>query len=411
MSAVNSGPQIIKNGLVLDLDSGNRKSYTPNRFQSLGTGLITENVTFALQGTGTFQRIANGTIIGGYKVKPNDVVYSYVLGVNGCHYHGNTTPIPSGVYATFSFDYLVTGATNYPSTNYLANFENYGGGALGGSVAAPNSSQDIWQRLTFTSGPTTSSGTQAMFLYPGACGSTRLADSGTLYYKNPKVEFTNVDTGNSTFSSTSNISLWYDLSGNKYNATLVNSPLFTTNNAGIMNWSSNSTQYATVNMNSTLRVSNITQEVWVNLSNITNTQVFIGCQYGTSTDNSFALWFSGGSFYFGVNTGGTFYYTSSSSASVGVWYHLVHTYNGGTQYLYINGVLASTYNSSASGNITYNTSNTLLAIAGDWNGPGYDSGMNVTLDGKMPIVRIYNRALSAAEVLQNYQATRKRFGV
>ena len=194
MSTVNNGPQIVRSGLVLNLDAGNGKSYSTNRFQSLGSGTITENVTFAINGDGTFQRVAYGTVIGGYTVRPNDVVYSYVLGVNGCHYHGNVAPIPSGVYVTFSFDYLVTGATNYPSTStLLADIEIYGGSALYGNVVAANSLQNVWQRASFTAGPTSAVGTQAMFLYPGGCG-TRLADSGTIYYRNPKVEWTNVDT-------------------------------------------------------------------------------------------------------------------------------------------------------------------------------------------------------------------------
>jgi hypothetical protein len=233
MSTLNNGPQIIQNGLVLNLDAGNSDSYSTNRFQSLGSGTVTENVNFALQSVAGFQRIAFGTVIGGYTIKPTDVVYSYALGTNACHFHGNTAPIPSGVYATFSVDYLVTGATNYPSTNFLINFENYGGGALGGSAGVANSVQNVWQRATFTSGPTSSAGSQAMFLYPGGCG-TRLADSGTIYFRNPKVEWTNVDTGNSTFSSTSNISIWYDLSVNANNCTLVNGPSSNYINKGVI---------------------------------------------------------------------------------------------------------------------------------------------------------------------------------
>ena len=139
MSTVNNGPQIVRSGLVLDLDAGNGKSYSINRFQALGSGTVTENVTFAINGTGTFQRVAFGTVIGGYTVRPNDVVYSYALGVLGCHYHGNSAPIPAGSYATFSFDYLVTGATTYPIADYLANFE----GVASGAIATANSLQNI----------------------------------------------------------------------------------------------------------------------------------------------------------------------------------------------------------------------------------------------------------------------------
>ena len=200
------------------------------------------------------------------------------------------------------------------------------------------------------------------------------------------------------------------MSGNSFNATLINSPTYTSDNGGVLNWASASSQYATVPMSSTLRVASITEEVWVYLSG-TADQVFIGSQYGTGSNNSFALWLSGGTFYFGVNTGGSFYNSASSAASTSTWYHLVHTYNATTQYLYINGVLTTTFNSAASGNISYNASNTLLAIGADFNGTGYNVGPSVYTNGKMPVVRIYNIALSAAQVLQNYNATKGRFGL
>ena len=219
----------------------------------------------------------------------------------------------------------------------------------------------------------------------------------------------NLDAGNN-YSYAGAGTTWIDVSGNSNNGTLINSPTYSSDNSGVLNWASVSSQYATVAMNSGLRVTNITQEVWVFL-NSTADQVFIGMQYGTGSNNSFALWVSGGTFYFGVNTGGTFYQSASSTPSTSTWYHLVHTYNGTTQYLYINGVLATTYNSAASGNMTYDTSNTLLAIGADFNGTGYNTGPTLFVNGKMPIVKIYNIALSAAQVLQNYNATKGRFGL
>ena len=219
----------------------------------------------------------------------------------------------------------------------------------------------------------------------------------------------NLDAGN-PYSYAGSGTTWYDTSGNSFNATLINSPTYTSDNGGVLNWASANSQYATVPMSSTLRVASITQEVWVYLSG-TADQVFIGSQYGTSSNNSFAIWVQSGAFAFGVNTGGNFYYSTISTVSTGVWYHLTHTYNGTTQLFYINGVLAATFNSAASGNISYDTSNTLLAIGADFNGTGYNVGPSVYTNGKMPVVRIYNIALSAAQVLQNYNATKGKFGL
>ena len=405
MSTVNNGPQIVRSGLVLNLDAGNGKSYSTNRFQSLGSGTVTENVTFAINGDGTFQRVAYGTVIGGYTIRPNDVVYSYVLGANGCHYHGHTAPIPSGVYATFSFDYLVTGATNYPSTStLLADIENYGGSALYGNVVAANSLQNVWQRASFTVGPTSAAGTQAMFLYPGGCG-TRLADSGTIYFRNPKVEWTNVDTGNSTFSSTSNIGLWYDLSGNGYNGTL-NGPTSNVSNKGNILFDG-SDDYVIGNTPSGLNLSQpCTVNVWVyfNNFNVINPRIIEvqdssysiqiirdGASTRLATKNS--------NFQSGTNS--TTWFVPSTS----IWYNISVVWDpyASSTTLYLNSVLQSSVGSTPVG--AGNQTNKYVI------GRRSDFVATTELNGNVAQVSIYNRALSAVEVSQNYQATKTRFGL
>ena len=397
MSTVNNGPQIVRNGLVLNLDAGNGKSYSTNRFQALGSGTVTANVAFAINGDGTFQRVAYGTVIGGYTIRPNDVVYSYVLGANGCHYHGHTAPIPSGVYATFSFDYLVTGATNYLSTStLLADIENYGGSALYGNVVAANSLQNVWQRASFTVGPTSAAGTQAMFLYPGGCG-TRLADSGTIYFRNPKVEWTNVDTGNSTFSSTSNISIWYDLSGNGYNGTL-NGPTSNVSNKGNILFNGSS-DYVTGIGSSIVPTSTApyTVSVW--------------CYRNTNSGYSelLAQWTSansGNSFFFGFDSSAVRFtdnwnpITVAGAGNTNVWMNLVGVYTVSNAYIYLNGVLAATRGSG----FTYTgTGPLIIGKQGELNGEYFD--------GRISNVLIYNRALTASEISQNYETTKTRFGL
>ena len=408
MSTVNNGPQIVRNGLVLDLDAGNGKSYSTNRFQALGSGTVTANVTFAINGDGTFQRVAYGTVIGGYTVRPNDVVYSYVLGVTGCHYHGNVAPIPAGSYATFSVDYLITGATNiatsYPNGVVLV-YENYGGSALGGSTSIANNYQNIWQRVTLINGPTAGVGTQAMFLYPGFCAPGKLADSGTIYFRNPKVEWTNVDTGNSTFSSTSNIGLWYDLSGNGYNGTL-NGPTSNVSNKGNLLFDG-SDDYVIGNTPSGLNLSQpCTVNVWVyfNNFNVINPRIIEvqdssysiqiirdGASTRLATKNS--------NFQSGTNS--TTWFVPSTS----IWYNISVVWDpyASSTTLYLNSVLQSSVGSTPVG--AGNQTNKYVI------GRRSDFVATTELNGNVAQVSIYNRALSAAEVSQNYQATKSRFGL
>jgi hypothetical protein len=329
----------------------------------------------------------------------------------------NGTTYPESPNATLSLNEW----TNIVGTYDLANIKIYKNGVFVGQTAHTSAISYASANTTLTigrddpvAGRYMNANYGSVLIYSRALSAVEVAQN----YEAQKSKFANtivqqglvlnLDAGN-PYSYAGAGAVWYDVSGNSFNATLINSPTYTSDNGGVLNWASANSQYATVPMSSTLRVANITQEAWVYLSG-TADQVFIGSQYGTSSNNSFALWLQSGTFYFGVNTGGTFYTAASSASSTSTWYHLIHTYNGTTQYLYINGVLVTTNNSAASGNISYDTSNTLLAIGADFNGTGYNVGPSVYTNGKMPVVRIYNIALSAAQVLQNYNATKGKFG-
>jgi hypothetical protein len=403
MSTVNNGPQIVRSGLVLNLDAGNGKSYSTNRFQSLGSGTITENVTFAINGTGTFQRVASGTVIGGYTIRPNDVVYSYALGVTGCHYHGNVAPIPTGAYLTFSCDYLVTGATTYPINNQLFAVENYGGSALAAAIGVSNSSQNIWQRVTFTVGPTSAVGTQAMFLYPGGCASGRLADSGTLYFRNPKVEWTNTDTGNSTFSSTSNIGLWYDLSGNASNCSLINGPTSNVSNKGNILFDGVDDYGSITNVSSLRPINELTIELVIKAVTTTaGWNHIFGINPYTSLSPLIFLE-TGGQLIRALHfvDGVEYRCNTNETISTSVFKHVVFTFKPGDAIRsYFNGV-ASTTTSLPNGTLSYNTSIAFLIGYSGANWPNIQYGL----------IRMYNKALTQAEISQNYEATRKKFGL
>lgn len=380
----------------MNLDAGNKKSYSTNRFQSLGSGLITENVTFPINGTGTFQRVAAGTVIGGYTVRPNDVVYSYTLGVNGCHYHGNSAPVIAGSYATFSFDYLVTGATNYPSTDYLANFE----GVANGSIGIANTLQNVWQRRSFTVGPISTSGNLNMYLYPGACGATRLADAGTIYYRNPKVELTNIDTGNNTFSATSNIGLWYDLSGNANNGTLTNGPTSNVSNKGNILFDTNYIALPTSGL--AFGTGTFTIEAWVNLSSSTTNNI-IYCSQSSNVSGFIGLVYASGTGFQLTDFNGSTRVTTTNTASllIGNWYHVVGIRNASNQYVvYINTVASTTNNSST---LSLATADPRIGI-----NPATNTEKWV---GKIAMFRMYNRALSQTEISQNYEAAKTKFGL
>ena len=88
----------------------------------------------------------------------------------------------------------------------------------------------------------------------------------------------------------------------------------------------------------------------------------------------------------------------SSTLSTGQWFHVVATRSGTALTLYINAVSEATGTSSA------NLSDSgVLRIGRNRDGISH-------FDGKVPIVRIYKgKGLTAAEVLQNYNALKGRY--
>ena len=86
------------------------------------------------------------------------------------------------------------------------------------------------------------------------------------------------------------------------------------------------------------------------------------------------------------------------------WYHLVGTYDGTNNRLYVNGELKST----AAVTISGVPDGGVLRIGGNVAFGGTNGGY---AEGKTPIARMYSKALSAAEVKQNFIAHRNQFGL
>lgn len=93
--------------------------------------------------------------------------------------------------------------------------------------------------------------------------------------------------------------------------------------------------------------------------------------------------------------------TSSSTVSVNTWYHITFTSDGITSILYLNGVNVGTSSNVPSGWGNYNYFGHLTG--------GVSS--SEYFKGYINNAQIYNTALSAVEVLNNYKSTKSRFGL
>ncbi len=93
--------------------------------------------------------------------------------------------------------------------------------------------------------------------------------------------------------------------------------------------------------------------------------------------------------------------TSTRTMAGNTWYHIVATYDGSVKYLYINGIREpdSVNTSGSLGPNTYHRDFTLGSYDHTANGDYVNF-----FGGKMDDVRIYNRALSNAEIAAIYEA-------
>lgn len=411
----------VTDGLVFYYDMYNtKKSFVgkpvTNQFL-IPTPASNGDVTFAINGTGTFKRITSG-VYGGYAIQPDDVVYRYDLGAHGCHYHGNGATLTSGQYATFTFDYYVSqDAQNYPSVNYLANMETAGSGA-GGSTGVPNNLKGVWQTVTFTSNAATATGGINMYLYPGACNNSNsyLATSGYILYKNPQVIFSSTvpDTAPYVAGTRSTSQAVLDLKKNNQltisSLTYNSSGNFTFNGTSDYIYTSSPVKLPTGSQNGTVIV-------WCKPDSTGPSNQYTGLvSYGSrtsvnpSSSRVLSLYTSGTTMYVSSAFWGNDYTPNTLAVNANQWnmVGMISRGPGTTNNVTLicgnsNGLTLQT---GSSNNYTYglNTSNTNLAI-GCTDYPGR------YFKGEIAIVQIYDRELSPNEITKNYNGFRGRFGL
>jgi hypothetical protein len=178
----------------------------------------------------------------------------------------------------------------------------------------------------------------------------------------------------------------------------------------------NNTLLTNLPITSTPALSNFTYEVFLIITSLppaSNNGVILGATYYAGAA---IYWRTSGSNFNikGFIRGNDAYrVTADYTLALNTVYHVVMTnnYSAGTLNLYINGVL---FSSVATATQEYN--DTLIVSAGNIgvNKPQIDGGGAETYSyftGKVPVAKIYNRALSAAEVQQNFNALRGRYGI
>lgn len=203
-----------------------------------------------------------------------------------------------------------------------------------------------------------------------------------------------LDAANSTSYSGSGTT-WTDLSTEGNDGTLINSPTF--NSTAPESFTFNGTnQYVSVTGGAALSTAAYTKIAWIKVNNLSSTNNIIS---GSPTIGNHAFWLGGGTTLKAGHNGSWAQVDGSTNLAVGEWYFVAVTFNSTDGWkLYVNGVEEDSDPSTITFNVT--TPGTMFLAS-------YDA--NNFFNGEIALAKVYNDALPASAILNEYNATASRF--
>ena len=198
-----------------------------------------------------------------------------------------------------------------------------------------------------------------------------------------------------TFDTTA----WVDKSGNNNYGILLNGPTYSSLNGGSVVLDGSNDRVHVTNNNGLGSNGPITLIAWVNGTG--GMVMSSGVAYGLFSEGVIRYW------YWSANPNWINYSTTSSVIPNNTWTHIAVSHTPGISTLpafYANGISIA---SSGSTPTPLNAGSGSSLTLGEYNGYQPYSPYN----GKIAQAQVYNRALSTAEVQQNFNASRSRFGI
>lgn len=205
-----------------------------------------------------------------------------------------------------------------------------------------------------------------------------------------------LDAGN-TKSYQSGSTSWYDKSGYNNVGTLNNGVGYSSTNGGTLVFDGTN-DYVSIPYNSAFNIGtgDFSFNIWYYPNSDSSfLRLFTLGVFATAGNFQFERGYSGN---ITVHINGAYVQFNSDNPS-GVWHNYTVTRISGTIYVYKNGV---NFNSAVLNGTINSTSNLTV---------GNDTTYGVYFAGNIPLVSFYNRALSQAEITQNFNALRSRFGL
>jgi hypothetical protein len=402
------GPNIIKNDLILSLDAGSTRSFRGEPTSNLISNPIFNGniggtpINWSSGGTSSIRRITQSKLFPSHNAWECEVILN-----NNTGFISQTLPtLTSGQTYTVSiwveeFNYI---GGNFPivsifNTTISSGFRSIGRTTISNEQPSITTNNLIVnERIDFTF-VVSSTTTNAII----RVGTPHTSSGGYLRVSKIQIEqkpyptpFVNGTRGTTVASGGG----WADLSGNSNNGELINGPIFNSNNLGSIQFDGVDDYIETIK--STTEIS-FTVSGWIFYNgNVTTQQPVV------------SKWFSGGLSWM-LDTVGTniirWLIRGSSGGDVIIsstilpnsWMYFTATYQTGTGNcnLYINSNLVG--NGVGRSSLLEPTNRVQIGRKGD--------SSSVWFNGNISNIKIYNRVLTPEEILQNYNATKGRYGL
>ena len=374
--AIQGGPDIVEDGLVLHLDAAE-----PLCFRGEPTTNVVAN---SIPDANWFVGNYGGSTVTRSDLIEDNIPFMRFSNVNvptgGTYPRINNSSMTSTITGTFSASLEARG-----TEGAVVNFNIYSSGSTRVSFAVTLTSE--WTRYEFTT--TTAYNLDTPYFQPRATGATydiRNIQIEAKPYSTPFV----VGTRGSTVATGGGL---LDITNNGNNGTInraasPSAAFYNSDNKGSLVFDGVD-DYVNCGTPS-ISAGKITVNAWVK---ITTGGIFQHIVDSSSSSWHLAILNNNTPYFWN----GSVYHLYSPILTVGQWYMLTGV-QGTTLDIYINGVLGQSIASDV--NVTTNTVNL-----------GRFQGYGRQLNSNIAQVSIYNRALTASEIQQNYNATKGRFGL
>ena len=202
---------------------------------------------------------------------------------------------------------------------------------------------------------------------------------------------------------------WTDLAGNGINGVLTNGPYYDSANGGCIVFAGSAdggNDGILISNTALLSVDQHTISCW----NYSTNYAHLGFMFEKTTNGTvntqYSLFYANATMIYrtyGLSTVNLNTTTITAGVINSQWNNIVATYDGTNKRIYVNGVLANT-SGTLTGTVVQNTTGAAyIGIYGNFGGYPFN--------GKVSQTSVYDRALSFAEIKNNYNAMKGRYGL